>query len=379
MPKPSLTSYRAKRDFARTPEPQGVAEGGGNRFVVHKHHATADHYDLRLELGGVLKSWAVPKGPSLDPAEKRFAVATEDHPVDYLDFEGVIPEGEYGGGPMIVWDTGTWVPMGEPEADLAKGAFKFRLSGEKLAGGWMLARLKKKGARDKEGWLLFKEHDIAASTEGDILEDRPESVKTGRRIEELVAPPPAPPPAPAPAKAPRPGRVRGAVRGAAQVPKPQLASPAAAPPEGPDWLHEIKIDGYRTLAHLEAGRVRLITRGGLDWTHRYGTLPDAFAALPCKGAVLDGEIAVLDAQGVSRFALLQEALSEGPGERLVFFAFDLLHLNGWDLTAARLADRKTQLARLLAGGRGRRCSTATTSRATRRPSTSGCRRWGSRG
>src|SRR5690606_15397718 len=176
------------------PEPAGAVEdeAGGSRFVVHKHQATADHYDLRLELDGVLKSWAVPKWPSLNPADKRLAVQTEDHPIDYIDFEGVIPEGEYGGGPMIVWDTGDWAPMGDPARDLARGAFKFRLAGEKLGGGWMLTRLKRRPGDSKDNWLLIKEHDTAADTETDILAARPESVKSGRRIEELVAPPPPP-------------------------------------------------------------------------------------------------------------------------------------------------------------------------------------------
>ena len=191
-----LRDYRTKRDFARTSEPAGGAGAEtGNRFVVHKHHATADHYDLRLELGGVLKSWAVPKGPSLDPAEKRLAVETEDHPVEYIDFEGVIPAGEYGGGPMIVWDTGTWAPMGDAGEHLRKGDLKFRLAGEKLHGGWMLVRLKPKPGERRNNWLLFKERDQAADPELDILAARPESVKSGRRIEELVAAPPPKPPA----------------------------------------------------------------------------------------------------------------------------------------------------------------------------------------
>lgn len=348
-----LTSYRRKRDFSKTAEPAGTIADEGYRFVVHKHHATADHYDLRLELGGVLKSWAVPKGPSLNPADKRFAAATEDHPVEYIDFEGVIPEGEYGGGPMIVWDTGTWAPMGDPVADLAKGAFKFRLVGEKLRGGWMLARLKGKPEdRGKEGWILFKERDTAMSTEGDILEERPESVKTGRRIEELVAPPPAP----VKRTKPQPGKVVGAVKAAMPLTMElQLASPADKVPryvDGTTWLHEIKFDGYRTLAFVEAGAVRLITRGGLDWTKRYGDLPKAFAELNCKDAVIDGEIVVLDDKGISRFGKLQDALSEGAGNKLVFYAFDLLHLDGWDLRDVTLVKRKGLLAQLL-GGPGR--------------------------
>lgn len=351
MAKEPLGDYRSKRDFRRTTEPAGGPAGAaGNRFVVHKHHASHDHYDLRLELGGVLKSWAVPKGPSLDPKEKRLAVQTEDHPADYIDFEGVIPAGEYGGGPMIVWDTGTWAPMGDPDADLARGAFKFRLAGEKLRGGWMLARLKPKPGERRASWLLLKENDPAADPGRDILADRPESVKSGRTIEAL-----APPPRPAAPKhlAPRrlaPGRLPGAVRRPGpDRPTPQLASPVAAPPEGEGWLHEIKLDGYRTFAFVANGAARLVTRGGLDWTHRYGDLPAAVAALPCREAILDGEIVVQDAAGVSRFTLLQEALSRGAGSELAYFVFDILRLDGWDLTEVPLLRRKRLLARLLAG------------------------------
>ena len=223
-----LETYRAKRDFARTGEPAGAAAAdGGNRFVVHKHHATADHYDLRLELDGVLKSWAVPKGPSLDPGEKRLAVETEDHPLEYIDFEGVIPKGEYGGGPMIVWDTGVWAPMGDPAKDLASGAFKFRLAGEKLSGGWMLARLKGKPGESKRNWLLFKERDPAADPGTDILAARPESVKSGRRIEELVAPPPgAKRPASGPARCrARCGRRRRSASSRSSPPRPPARRP----------------------------------------------------------------------------------------------------------------------------------------------------------
>ncbi len=353
MARQTLGDYRGKRDFARTGEPAGgAADDGGNRFVVHKHHATADHYDLRLQVGGVLKSWAVPKGPSLDPAEKRLAVETEDHPLEYVDFEGVIPEGEYGGGPMIVWDAGTWAPMEDVEKSLAAGAFKFRLAGEKLAGGWMLARLKGRPGEKKTNWLLFKERDQAADAGRDILVERPESVKSGRRIEELVAPPPAA--AAKPGRKLRPGAMAGAVQGPGPDRlTPQLASPVAAPPEGADWLHEIKLDGYRTLAFVEAGGVRLITRGGLDWTHRYGDLADAFRALPCREAVVDGEIVVLDGQGISRFALLQDALSRGARSELVFYAFDLVRLDGWNLAGVALEKRKALLGQLLAGATGR--------------------------
>jgi DNA ligase D len=346
MPKATLDTYRRKRDFSRTAEPAGGAIGeGGNRFVVHKHHASSDHYDLRLQVGDVLKSWAVPKGPSLDPAEKRLAVETEDHPLEYADFEGVIPEGAYGGGPMIVWDAGVWAPMDDVAESLASGAFKFRLAGEKLKGGWMLARLKQRPGETQRAWLLFKERDPAADAGTDILAARPESVRSGRRIEELVAP------ATRPVTTLRPGALPGAVRAAMpERIEPQLASATADTPGGDDWLHEIKLDGYRTLARKSGGEVRLITRGGLDWTRRYGDLAEAFAALPCRDAIIDGEIVVLDAKGVSRFAELQAALSRGAGRELVFFAFDLLHLNGWDVTEAPLLRRKALLAGLLAGG-----------------------------
>lgn len=351
MARQPLGDYRGKRDFSRTPEPAGTPAGkSGNRFVVHKHHASHDHYDLRLELGGVLKSWAVPKGPSLDPKDKRLAVETEDHPADYIDFEGVIPAGEYGGGEMIVWDTGTWAPMGDAAADLARGTFKFRLAGEKLTGGWMLARLKPRPGESRSNWLLFKENDPSARPGGDILAEQPGSVKSGRRIEELAAPATA-------SKPPRklqPGRQPGAVRRPGpDRPAPQLASAVPVPPDGDDWLHEIKLDGYRTLGIVADGAVELITRGGLDWTRRYGALGAAVAALPCREAILDGEIVVQDAAGISRFALLQEALSRGARDELTYFVFDLLRLDGWDLTQVALDRRKALLAQLLRGNGAR--------------------------
>ncbi|PWK76083.1 DNA ligase D [Aminobacter sp. AP02] len=343
-----LRNYRQKRDFSKTREPRGVEQGGeGNRFVVHKHHATADHYDLRLELDGVLKSWAVPRGPSLNPADKRLAVETEDHPLDYIDFEGLIPEGEYGGGPMIVWDAGVWAPMEDAATALEKGAFKFRLWGEKLKGGWMLARLKPKPGEDKRNWLLFKEHDPAADESIDILEASPESVKSGRRIEELAAPPKTRPSKPEDIK---PGKLAGAVK--APMPariEPQLATALPKPPKDEGWLHEIKFDGYRTMVHLADGAARLITRSGIDWTKRYGKLAQAFARLPCSDAVIDGEIVVLDDKGISRFAALQDALASGHDELLVFYAFDVVHLNGWDLSKVTLDKRKGLLEQLLAG------------------------------
>lgn len=341
-----LQPYRSKRDFAKTPEPSGIlARHDGNRFVVHKHHATADHYDLRLEIDGVLKSWAVPRGPSLNPADKRLAVQTEDHPLDYIGFEGVIPEGEYGGGPMIVWDTGIWAPMDDIETSLLKGAFKFRLFGEKLKGGWMLARLKAKEEADKVNWLLFKERDQAADAKADILTKRPESVKSGRRIEELVAKR-----KPGRVVAPKPAKVPGAVQEAMPARlEPQLATAVASPPTEKGWLHEIKFDGYRTAAHINEGVVTFITRSGLDWSKRYGRLKMAFESLACESAIIDGEVVVTDDKGISRFAALQDALAAGETHKLTFYAFDLLYLDGWDLTKVALTKRKELLGQLLGG------------------------------
>jgi len=356
LAKSELTAYRGKRDFKKTSEPAGaVAAEIGSRFVIHKHSATADHYDLRLELDGVLKSWAVPKGPSVNPADKRYAVQTEDHPIEYIDFEAVIPEGEYGGGPMIVWDTGTWAPMNEPHEGIAKGDLKIRLWGEKLKGGWMLVKMKPRKGEADTNWLFFKEKDTGVDTTTDILKARPESVKSGMTIEELLeadrkarkaAPKAAPTPKPATLA---PGKVKGAVK--APMPKsmkPQLASQQDDPPTGTGWIHEIKLDGYRTIAIVDGGKVKLLTRTGIDWTDKYGMLADAFAALPVKQAIIDGEIVVVDDAGITHFEDLQQALHDNASDRLTFFAFDLMYLDGYDLTKAKLIDRKAQLETLLA-------------------------------
>ncbi len=322
-------------------------------FVVQKHAARRLHYDLRLQFGDTLKSWAVPQGPSLDPKVRRLAVHVEDHPLQYADFEQPIPKGQYGAGAMIVWDRGSWTPLGDPETDYRKGTLKFRLNGEKLGGGWTLVRLKPKEGERGDNWLLIKEHDpYARSGEGDqLLEERPESVLSGRRVEELLAD--EKPGLPAPASPRRARRIRpsvlpGAVKAALpEQARPQLATPATRVPEGDEWLHEIKLDGYRTLARLEAGAVRLLTRTGQDWTDRYGLLAKAFAALPCRAALIDGELVVQDERGIASFAALQDALAEGRTHELICFAFDLLHLDGYDLTAVPLVERKRALGALL--------------------------------
>lgn len=336
-----IETYRAKRRFAETPEPSGGAGASdGRSFVIQKHHARRLHYDLRLEMGGALKSWAVPEGPCLDPKVRRFAKLVEDHPLEYASFEGRIPAGNYGAGTVIVWDRGTWVTLAEPEAALAAGEIKFRLAGEKLSGGWMLKRL----PDDPTNWLLIKERDTAARPldEYDVLEAQPNSVVTGRPVDEE-------PPAPrerAPRKAA--AKIPGAL--AAPMPprwRPQLAATADAPPKTAGWIHEIKYDGYRTLVFFDGGAVRLITRNGHDWTARYRALAKAFEKLPCVNAIIDGEVVVQDPRGVTSLDLLERALSDGDSHAMTYFAFDLPFLDGHDLSGARLIDRKTALEGLI--------------------------------
>jgi bifunctional non-homologous end joining protein LigD len=348
----TLERYRAKRDFARTPEPPGgKVTPETSVFVVQKHAARRLHYDLRLQFGDTLKSWAVPQGPSLDPQVRRLAVHTEDHPLEYADFEELIPKGQYGAGGMIVWDRGTWIPMADAEADYRKGTLKFRLSGEKLGGGWMLVRLKPKEGERGDNWLLIKERDPFArpGSAAAIVEERPESVLSGRLVEDLAGTETPPEPDRARKSKPaRPSALQGARKAALpRTFRPQLASPAAHPPDGEEWLHEIKFDGYRTIAWIDDGAVRLCTRTGLDWTERYGVLIEAFRRLPCKQALIDGEIVVQDERGIASFAALQDALAEGRTQALIFFAFDLMYLDGYDLSATPLLERKRALHGLL--------------------------------
>lgn len=315
----------------------------GGLFVVQKHAARRLHWDLRLQFGGVLKSWAVTKVPSFDPAVRRLAIHVEDHPLAYADFEGTIPAGEYGGGEVLVWDRGHWTPLSDPEEGYARGSLKFRLDGEKLHGGWTLVRMKPKSANERrENWLLIKERDDDArrGETGDGADDDKDgrSVLSGRTIAEMQAPPGA-------QAAGLPG---ARTAGMPDFVAPQLASPRDDPPDGDGWLHEIKLDGYRTLARLDGGRVRFLTRNGLDWTDRYGRMGEAFRDLPCRRALIDGEIVVQDARGISDFARLQDALATGKVDALLFFAFDLLHLDDTDLQAVALTSRKQMLARLLA-------------------------------
>jgi bifunctional non-homologous end joining protein LigD len=359
----ALEEYRRKRDFRKTPEPAGVAataERPGTRlsFVIQKHAARRLHYDFRLELDGVLKSWAIPKGPSLDPGEKRLAVHVEDHPLDYGQFEGVIPEGEYGGGTVLLWDRGTWAPA-EEDADAAyqRGSLKFTLNGEKLHGKWALVRMGGKAAGERrENWLLIKERDeVAVPHSGDaVVADNPLSVASGRPMDAIAADRDwvwhsdsgARGTAATPAVAIE--QLVGAHKGAmpANI-KPQLATLSDKAPEGEEWLHEIKYDGYRLLARIERGRVRLITRGGLDWTAKFPGLVRCLGELPLASAMIDGELVHLETDGTTSFSGLQDAISSGRTDILNFFAFDLLYRDGWNLTGVALEERKTALAAII--------------------------------
>ena len=348
-----LEEYRAKRDFGVTPEPiESAPSVSGNMFVVQMHDASRLHYDFRLEMGGVLKSWAVTRGPSLDPKVKRLAVRTEDHPVSYGRFEGTIPQGEYGGGSVIVWDTGAWVPMSDDtDADYERGDMKFRLDGKKMKGGWALVRIKGANATGKE-WLLIKERDIYAQPEGDgvITEDAPQSVVSGLTVQEMEDRA-APAPLPRVAKPkPKPAKIKGAKKAELPTaPKPQLAALTAHAPSENSWLHEIKFDGYRTIARIDDGETRLTTRNGHDWTEKYQPIADILSTLPCGQAIIDGEVCVQTPTGTTSFGLLQDALADGNKEKLVFFAFDLMYLDGYDLRAAPLAARKEALEGLIQG------------------------------
>lgn len=379
----ALESYHRKRDFSKTAEPKGSkarsrGREGGNSFVIQKHDARRLHYDFRLELDGVLKSWAVAKGPSLIAGEKRLAVHTEDHPLEYGDFEGTIPKGEYGGGTVIVWDRGTWEPVFDPHRGLAKGHLEFELHGDKLKGRWHLVRMAGRPREKTENWLLIKAEDEFALAEGSpdiLLEERPESVKTGRVVEEVadeepgwssktgriepkrakrrqsqarqVKDPGPPPPEPAKVKGARPAPIPAFI-------EPTLASLAVKPPSGKRWIHEIKFDGYRLQARIEAGRVKLFTRTGLDWTAKFGKeIVAAFKALPVGTAVIDGELVVETAAGVSDFSALQADLSDGRSDRFVYYAFDLLYLDGFDIRDVPLTERKALLHQVIPGETGR--------------------------
>ncbi|HUP98708.1 MAG TPA: DNA ligase D [Usitatibacter sp.] len=350
----SLATYWKKRDFGVTSEPRGEVErpGKGLVFVVQKHAATRLHYDFRLELDGTLKSWAVPKGPSFDPKVKRMAVPTEDHPMSYRSFEGVIPKGEYGAGTVIVWDHGTWEPVGDARAGYRDGKLKFELHGEKLRGRWTLVRMRGRAGDREEPWLLIKENDDEArpASEYDVVEEMPDSVMKGKKAgrKKPVKKPAAKKRAPgSPAPTDLPG---GAVKAALPLFfQPQLATLVDEPPKGEGWIYEVKFDGYRILARIDGDDVRLFTRNGNDWTSRLKALRDEVRALGLASGWLDGEIVVLDAHGNPSFQELQNAFDTSKTKDIRFFVFDLPYFGGYDLTRVPLVHRREVLAAALAG------------------------------
>ncbi len=376
-----LSTYKAKRDFSKTGEPSGegtVAPSARARFVIQKHAATRLHYDFRIELDGVFKSWAVTRGPSLDPADKRLAVEVEDHPLDYGDFEGTIPKGQYGGGTVLMWDRGYWEVEGPRPAQeaLAKGDFKFRLFGKRLHGSWVLVRMRRRERDKRDNWLLIKhrdEHAVDGDGEAVLAEDK--SVASGRTMAQIAAGKgraPKPfmlaketaadavwhsdrfdggdaPPKLAPAKyAPLPGR---RVTEMPAFVAPQLCNAVDQPPRASGWVHEIKFDGYRMQMRVEDGKGVLRTRKGLDWTKKFSAIARSGARLP--DCIIDGEVVAVDRAGVPHFPSLQDALSKGKTDALVYFAFDLLFCDGLDLRGLPLIDRKARLRTLLEGADSR--------------------------
>jgi bifunctional non-homologous end joining protein LigD len=381
----NLTTYRKKRDFEKTAEPSGdgkVAPSKQRRFVIQKHDATRLHYDLRLEFDGVFKSWAVTRGPSLDPHHKRLAVEVEDHPLDYGDFEGTIPEGQYGGGTVQLWDRGTW-ESDDPERGFKKGDLKFTLHGEKLGGSWVLVRMRwDRNGGNRTNWLLIKHRDeFAREGKDDTILDEDRSVASGRTMAQIAA---------GKGKAPKPfmtvksgavkadavwhsnrgdaAEARAAGKNKRVAPSkgnaatgktakgkkiaampdfvaPELCTPVDRPPSGDAWCHEVKFDGYRVQLRVEHGEVTLKTRKGLDWTDKFSAIAKEASALP--DVLIDGEIVALKDGGMPDFSGLQAAISDGKTDHLIFYAFDLLLADGMDIRALPLSERKAQLKKLL--------------------------------
>jgi len=354
----SLATYRAKRDFQKTSEPSGATgPATGNGFLVQKHDATRLHYDFRLELDGVLLSWAVTRGPSLNPADKRLAVRTEDHPLDYASFEGTIPKGQYGGGTVMLWDTGTWEPIAgkDPRQTLAEGHLHFILHGHRMKGEWILIRLKPRGGEKRENWLLRKVADDHAGSSDDLVTTHLTGVTSGLTMADIAA-------GKKPARKPRKVDAQAKAQPVAEKSKKTKPGKAAPPfrpvqlatlvdhvPEGRHWLHEMKYDGYRTLIAVGDGGGRAYTRSGLDWTEKFAPIVADAATLDCTSALLDGEAVVLDAQGGTSFQALQNALKDDR-DKILYYAFDLLALDGEDLTDLPLTTRKERLSALLGTG-----------------------------
>ncbi|GEN28087.1 ATP-dependent DNA ligase [Halovibrio variabilis] len=366
-----LKEYRRKRNFKSTPEPAGEhddngsehgASGNGtagNSFVVHKHAASHDHFDLRLEQQGVLRSWALPKGPSLEPGEKRLAIQVEDHPLEYADFEGVIPEDAYGGGTVMIWDRGEWKPHGEQK----EGHLNVELNGGRLKGRWTLTRMKGgkgKEAKDDKQWLMIKRSDENQRDKPEVSIDEDSSIVSGLSMAQIAEDRDTSWTSQddrsnenksSEASIPDPGSLKGAHR--ADLPSkisPQLATLVHETPDADTWIHEVKLDGYRILARIENAEIRLITRNGKDWSDRLPRLAELLTQLPVKSALIDGEVVALDKEGTSSFRYLQEAMSNKETEDLVYQVFDLPYLEGYDLKKVPLIERKHALAQLLKAG-----------------------------
>lgn len=326
MKKDLLKEYNRKRDFKITKEPSGKKKVAAKKskklsFVIQEHHARRLHYDFRLEWEGVLKSWAVPKGPSLDPGDKRLAVQTEDHPLDYGKFHGTIPEGEYGAGEVFIWDKGTWEPIGDPEAGLKKGHLEFHLKGYRLQGKWMLIRTHYKGNEDKKNWLLIKRTDEEQATE-----DKSSKKKASRTVKK---------------------KTRGLSDPWPDFIAPQLPRLVTSVPAETSWIHEMKFDGYRMQAHIKNGIAHLYTRNALDWSNSFPHILEGLGRLGCENAILDGEIVALDEEGRTHFQRLQNSLKFKNDKGLRYYAFDLMYLNGEDLRSRPLLERKELLKELL--------------------------------
>ncbi|MEX0162536.1 DNA ligase D [Pseudomonas brassicacearum] len=362
MSSKTLDDYNRMRDFAATPEPaakrsrKSAKTAHALQFCIQKHDASRLHYDFRLELDGALKSWAVPKGPSLDPKAKRLAVHVEDHPLDYATFEGNIPEGHYGAGDVIVWDRGVWIPQDDPHEAYEKGRLKFELQGEKLSGLWNLVRTHMPGKQEQ--WFLIKHQDQAARPESeyDVVQAEPNSVLSDRSLvpkrrgKAAAAKAVKQPEKAAQAKSPKRAAkttLSGAVAGPLpETLKPELATLVESAPDG-EWLYEIKFDGYRVMARIENADVRLLTRNGHDWTHKLPRQAEALAALGLESAWLDGEMVVANDQGVPDFQALQNAFEAGSSGKIAYYLFDMPYLNGMDLRKVPVQERRAALAAVL--------------------------------
>jgi bifunctional non-homologous end joining protein LigD len=360
-----LREYHEKRDFSQTREPPGDIgnkSGPALRFVVQKHAATRLHYDFRIELDGVLKSWAVTRGPSDNPADKRLAVRVEDHPLEYASFEGTIPEGQYGGGTVMLWDEGTWEPLEDPHAALEGGDLKMRLHGSRMKGEWVLVHMKgrdtsRRSGPSRQNWLLIKHKDRYARDRSTLVERFTRSISTGRDLDGIARGLKPRKRSSTPAKAtwrsakasPTPTKAASGTRAKPpalpQFREPQLATLVSTVPNGPGWIFEMKYDGYRCLAAIAGDKVRLYTRAGKDWTRQFAAVVPALSQLTGGTALLDGELCAFDANGRTDFSTLKQHLSNGGP--LTYFAFDLLEEDGHDLASLPLLDRKARLERLL--------------------------------